>query len=98
MRKDYRGADLTGADLTNARLFNTIGDGKVIKTLNLPKYTVNIVKSLGVIQIGCEQHTAEEWFGFSDYEIEDMDDDYDYGALEWWHKHRQTIKEEYDNA
>ena len=93
---DLTNADLTDADLTDADLHDTFGDGKVIKTIDLPRYTVNIVKSLGVIQIGCQRHTAEKWFSFGDDEIEDMDDDH--GALEWWREHKQLIKEEYDNA
>ena len=93
-RVNLRGADLTNAILTNANLHDTIGDGKVIKTIILPKYTVNIVKSLGVIQIGCQRCTVEGWFSFTDGEISNMDD----GAVRWWHKHKQTIKQGYDNV
>ena len=39
------------------------------------------------INIGCEHHTAEEWFAFDDVTIADMDVE----ALDWWKAKKETI-------
>ena len=41
----------------------------------------------GMIKVGCEQHTAEEWKNFTDDEISDMET----GALNWWNKNKAMI-------
>lgn len=91
---DLRNVRLEGADLLCANFHNTIGNKKEIKTYQFEKYIVNIVKEIGVIQIGCENHTYEEWFNFTDEEISEMDE----GALEWWNKHKEIIKQLYKMA
>ena len=84
---DLRRSDLRGSDLSNIKLFDTIGNNKEIKTLQLGGYVVNYVQSTNIIQIGCENHTVEEWKNFSDDEISQMD----IGALEWWNKWKDFI-------
>ena len=79
-------AYLFRADLTNANLFNTIGNMKEIKSMQLEKYS--IVHTHDRLQIGCENHSIADWFKFSDSEIFKMDE----GALEWWKKWRDHIK------
>ena len=73
-------ADLTRADLTCANL--TDADLSVLQT---EKYTAYIQPNN--IQIGGKHYTAQEWFAFSDDEIEEMDE----GALEWWKKWKAPI-------
>jgi hypothetical protein len=75
---DLRGADLTDADLTGAVLWDTIGNGREIKTIQTDNWTV--VYTADVMQIGCQRHTIKDWFRFSDADIGKMDSK----ALEWW--------------
>lgn len=39
------------------------------------------------IQIGCQNHSVEEWEAFSDYKIASMADD----ALSFWHEYKPAI-------
>jgi len=39
------------------------------------------------IQIGCQQHSTEEWRNFTDEQISEMDND----ALEFWKQFKPTI-------
>jgi hypothetical protein len=78
-------AYMRGANITNTKLWDTIGNGKEIKTIQTEKYTINLTKD--IIQIGCENHTIDEWFKFTDQEISAMD----FGALEWWNKWKGVI-------
>ena len=79
-RADLTCANLTDADLTLANL--TDADLSVLQT---EKYTAYIQPNN--IQIGGKHYTAQEWFAFSDDEIEEMDE----GALEWWKKWKAPI-------
>jgi hypothetical protein len=38
--------------------------------------------------IGCQEHSIERWWGFSDALIAKMDKD----ALEFWHAHKATLQ------
>jgi hypothetical protein len=39
------------------------------------------------LQIGCQNHTIDEWKQFTDEQISVMDDE----ALEWWSKWKDSI-------
>jgi uncharacterized protein YjbI with pentapeptide repeats len=80
------GAILSGAILSGAYLWDTIGNGKEVKTLQTNRYTVTYTKDR--IQIGCKNYSHSEWFNFSDKEISVMDR----GALEWWNIYKPIIK------
>lgn len=82
---DLSNADLRGADLWGADLSGTIGNMKQIKSLQIDEYP--IVYTSDIIQIGCENHTIEEWKSFDDEKISKMDK----GALEWWSKRKETL-------
>jgi len=82
---DLRGADLSGADLRGAKIYNTIGDGVFIRSMQLPKYIVNICDDW--LQIGCQGHRVHEWAEFTDAEISEME----VGALEWWNGYRDLV-------
>lgn len=90
-RADLRGAnlsdaDLRRADLRGANLRGAIGNNKEIKTIQLGTWTVVLTKY--VMAIGCQQHSIEQWFSFTDDEIKRMD----IKAIEWWNKNKQIIK------
>jgi uncharacterized protein YjbI with pentapeptide repeats len=79
-------ADMSYADMSYANIHNTTGNSKEIKTIQTEKYTINITKNN--IQIGCKNHTMDEWINFTDEKIDAMDR----GALEWWNKWKDIIK------
>jgi uncharacterized protein YjbI with pentapeptide repeats len=85
-RADLSGANLSGVNLYGANLWNTIGNGKEIKTIQTNRYIVTYTKDR--IQIGCKNYSHSEWFNFSDEEIDVMDRD----ALEWWNLNKGFIK------
>jgi hypothetical protein len=64
------------------------GDGKRIKTI-IDQYIIVIILDCGVMAIGCEQHSIDEWMNFSDEEIDKMDT----GALHWWKGGKPCIQQ-----
>lgn len=97
---DMRGANMSGANMSGAdmRLANmsyanmrgadmrgAVGNMEEVKSMQLEKYM--IVFTSDILCIGCQQHTIEEWFGFTDDYISQMD----IGALEWWNKWKDFI-------
>ena len=74
---NLRGANLDGADLRGANL-----DGEKITkaplSINGLRYWCLI--SDGYMRLGCKRFTHQEWEGFNDAQISDMDN----GALEFW--------------
>ncbi|MBA4086654.1 MAG: hypothetical protein C0491_02480, partial [Novosphingobium sp.] len=40
------------------------------------------------MQIGCQEHAIERWWGFDDRLIDRMDS----GALEFWKEHKATLQ------
>ena len=83
---NLRNANLSGADLRNANLRYTMGNGKQIKTLLTEYYHITYTNTS--MTIGCEQHTIEQWFKFTDVEIHEMDS----RALEFWNKYKRVLK------
>jgi uncharacterized protein YjbI with pentapeptide repeats len=82
------GANLTCADLNGAELFSTIGNDIEIKSLQVfNEYRISYTKDR--LQIGCENHSFEEWWTFSDKEILAMDGK---KALSFWKKNKEMIK------
>lgn len=78
-------ANLTNTNLKNVDLFNTIGDGIRIKTLDTHRYKVNMYDDR--LQIGCRNHSKQEWLNFNDEEIYDMDDN----ALGFWREWKPKL-------
>lgn len=82
------GANLEGADITGTNLLNTVGDSRVIQTIQDPVYIINITKEL--IWCGCIVHTKEDWLNFSNEDIENL---YGKGPLHWWKKWRPILEQ-----
>jgi len=62
------------------------GENVRIKTLQLGRYLTTITKD--TICVGCQAATLEEWQGFSDREILNMDDKQ---GLIWWKQWKDVI-------
>ena len=73
------GANLYGANLTGANLYGTTGDLKHIKSIFCDAYPVTYTYDL--MQIGCQRHKFEDWWGFGDNRIIEMDGK---NALKFW--------------
>jgi len=90
---DLTDANLTGANLTDAvlvrnGLYNTIGNDKEIKTVCVfDEYNIAYTKNR--LHIGCEGHSFQEWWDFTDRQILKMDGR---TALSFWKQHKETIK------
>jgi hypothetical protein len=80
--------NLQGADLYSTNIRLVVGDGKRIKTID-DYYRIVIMQEYGVMAIGCEQHSIDEWMNFSDEEIDKMDA----GALQWWKVWKPRIQQ-----
>ncbi|MCP3673730.1 MAG: pentapeptide repeat-containing protein, partial [Gammaproteobacteria bacterium] len=81
---------LTGVNLTGANLYNTIGNGKEIKTIMTDEYIINYTDK--ILQIGCQQYPINDWFKFSDDEIFEMDDKNGEKALNFWKKWKPILQ------
>ncbi len=78
-------ADLTGADISGANLDRTIGDGVHIITITKLQWWVNYTSSS--IQIGCQNHSIQDWCEFTDDVIKNMG----VSVLKWWKKNKGII-------
>ena len=83
---DLTRANLEGANLKSVNLYNTTGNNKEIKTIQLGTYIVNITDK--DMQIGCELHSIEDWFNFDNEHIASMDR----SALDWWNENKHKLK------
>jgi hypothetical protein len=84
-RADLCDANLCDANLCRANLWGTIGNSREVKSVQVSKYAVTWADE--VVQIGCQNHTKEEWLDFSNREIADMDT----GALTWWEEWKPKL-------
>ena len=77
------GADLHGADLRDANLCGAKNSPLVINGLN---WDVQI-NGIGMMRIGCQNHSIEDWKSFTDGRISIMAGD----ALEFWNQHKSML-------
>lgn len=83
-------ANLSGADLQGVKSFwDTVGNGKEIKSVQLGRYNICYTKNL--LQIGCKLFLIEEWKEFSDEEIFEFDEGYKQEGLAWWRENKEKI-------
>ncbi len=90
---DLRGADLRGANLRGANLYcanlycaslyGAKNSPLVIRGLN---WGVQI-NGVGMMRIGCQNHSIEDWKSFTDERISQMASD----ALEFWNQHKSML-------
>lgn len=80
-----RNAYLRNADLSDANLWNANGNCREIKTVQTDIW--HVCMTANVMQIGCKQHTLEQWDNFSDDEISDMDEK----ALGFWKNWKKLL-------
>ena len=78
-RANLTGANLTGANLYGANLTGASGNLNHLKSILCETYPVTYTSE--AIQIGCQRHKIEEWWGFDDAQILKMDGE---KALDWW--------------
>jgi hypothetical protein len=78
-RANLAHSDLKGSTLFGANMWGVQGNNNKIKSIHCEVY--DIAYTSHVLQIGCEQHNIEQWWGFSDREIKCMDGK---KALDWW--------------
>ena len=83
---DLRDANLRDADLRDADLRGCAGERSRIKSIFCSD-VYPITYTAERLQIGCENHSFEEWHNFSDEEISRMDG----GALDFWREFKDFI-------
>ncbi len=81
------GANLGGADLAGANLEKCRGND--IEIQHSTKYYWHIVWTKDILQIGCQNHTHDEWNSFTDEQISVMAQ----GALKFWRDHKASLME-----
>jgi hypothetical protein len=92
---DLRKADLRWASLQNANLTRAYLRGATLSIekseLENPYYEISYYKEINYLCIGCKTYTPQDWFSFSDQEIEAMDKN----AFEFWIEegYREKIEE-----
>lgn len=87
-RADLTLANLHGANLEGAILRGTIGNMKHVKSVFFETYPVTYTAE--VMQIGCKNHSIEDWWSFDDRRIIKMDGK---KALEWWRKWKPILQQ-----
>ena len=83
-------ANLSGANLSGAKMYGEIMTKSPIQISGL-QWLITITEKH--IQIGCEVHTADEWFSFDDSRIAKMH----FTALDWWRKNKSLLKLTWEN-
>lgn len=78
-KADLTAAWLNGANLEGAIINGTIGNMEHVKSAFCEIYPVTYTEK--VMQIGCERHRIEAWWGFDDRRIIEMAG---LEALRWW--------------
>lgn len=88
-RANLYGADLYGADLEGTSLRSAVGNGKEVKTVQAPRYTITYTAD--IMAIGCQQHSIIKWLSMEDRQIKAMDNAYD--CLSWWRQWKPILIE-----
>ena len=82
-------ANLEYANLEGANLRGCAGNRLQIKSLFISE-TYSVTYTSEYLQIGCERHSINEWWGFNDERIERMEGR---KALDWWAENKEFIKD-----
>jgi len=81
-------ADLRGANLCGANLWSCVGNRNEMKSLFISE-DYPITYTSDHLQIGCKRHRIDDWFGFDDQRISEMDGE---TALTFWRKYKDFIR------
>ena len=85
----FTDAYLDYVDLSNLHDFaGVIGEGKRFLTFRATPWHIVILRKEQIMQIGCQKHTLDEWFGFSVREIDDMSTE----AVDFWEYWKPILK------
>ena len=80
---NLRGANLWGADLHGANLWGAKNAPMIITGLLWTVY----IDSTGMMRIGCQNHSVEDWKNFTDEKISAMDSK----ALTFWNQYKSML-------
>ena len=90
---DLEGANLRNANLRNANLWGADLRGADLQVAKNAPLVINglywlvVIDGLGMMRIGCQNHSIERWASFSDELINRMDS----YALEFWKQHKEVL-------
>lgn len=87
-RADLMWSNLHEANLEGAILRGTTGNMEHVKSVFCDTYLVTYTSE--VMQIGCKNHSLEDWWNFSDVQILKMDGK---EALRWWRKWKPLLQQ-----
>lgn len=82
----FEEARLINCDFTDAKIEHIYGNGGDIKSLQCSQWNVTIME--GYMAIGCKTYKQEEWWNFTDEEIDVLDT----FALEWWKEWKSILR------
>lgn len=85
---NFTGACMTGVNLEGADLRYCTGNGKEIKSLAIDDWS--IVYTHDMLYIGCKMYPIQQWWDFSDDEIQMMD--VLANSLGWWKKNKECLR------
>ena len=80
---NLRGADLVGANLRGANLWGAKNAPMIITGLLWTVY----IDGTGMMRIGCQNHSVEDWKNFTDEKISAMDSK----ALTFWNQYKSML-------
>jgi len=80
-------ANLQDAYLQGANLWDCIGNGREITTIQTARYVITYTSD--VMQIGCSKYPISDWFALTDEEIAAMDPPH---SLKWWRKWKPILQ------
>ncbi len=81
-------ADLRSADLRSASLWETNGNRKELKSVFVSD-VYPITYTAEIMQIGCERRAIDDWWGFDDQAILEMDGK---TALKFWRENKEFLQ------
>jgi uncharacterized protein YjbI with pentapeptide repeats len=84
------GANLSRADLSRANLYGADGEKTTIKKMpiQISGLRWHIIIFDNDMRIGCEYHSLEDWWGFDDARISEMDEE----ALDFWNQYKTLLQ------
>lgn len=88
---NFYGTDLKSANFDRAELAHCSGNDKQIKNINNLHYSITY--TIDRLQIGCRNHSFNEWWNFSDEDVDCMGA----YALDRWKENKELIRRHVEN-